>query len=164
MKLYLAAILLVTALATNAQPIALTFKDGTSQPVVASDLGKGSPTKPAVVGEKVVITIQHQSFEGTFVSSGKAIAPLSAHSIQQLKVKHRQLARNVLQIHSGYEFTQNDQKFYISGLSTMPKLEEKTIRCFETKACLADFNVILVELKSELSSTTVVILKSIKLR
>jgi hypothetical protein len=163
MKLFLVAILLVSVFAANAQPSVLKFKDGTSLEVVASELSKGSITKPTSVGQKTAVTIKFQSFEGTFLSSGKAIAPLSTYSIQQLKAKHRELARDVLKIHSGYEFTQNDQKFYIAGLGSVSNLEQQTTQCYETKACLADFNVILVELKSTLSSTTIVILKSIKL-
>jgi hypothetical protein len=155
---------LIFSFATNAQAVVLKFKDGTSLDVQASELGKELIPKPSSGGSKTVISTQHQSFEGVFLSLGKPIPPLSLRSIQNLKLKHRDLAHKVSKINTAYEFTQNEQKFYFSGLGNIAALHGKAAQCFETKACIADFDVVLIEFKSDQSVHTIAILKSVKLR
>jgi hypothetical protein len=160
MKYLLLLLLSISSFAVNAKPVTLELKDGAKLEAVTSE-SRQSTSAPR---KKFTVSVKYQSIEGLYLSTGKALAPLDTGSIRKLQLKHRSFARDVSKIHSAYELIHQNEKLYISGLNSITVPDGKSTQCYETKTCLADFDVALVELKTDSSSQTVVILKSIRFR
>lgn len=163
-RILLSIVLATCSFSGTASGASLEFKNLSTRDVATTDSVAHAESAPNTrAGKGSLTTVSRESFTGVFLLAGKAVAPLSKSTLQRLRIKQPGLARDISKIHTSYEVMQNGQKFYIAGLTKVAGIEAKTTHCYESKSCVAEFDVVLVELTERQSKITVVIIESIRL-